>query len=315
LSAEPKTLRLQAAEVGPGGSRIDAYIAEVLGLFTRSQVKRRVIEVRLNGRPTRLAKRMHAGDLLEILYSDPPAPSVEAEPIPIEILFEDENVVVVNKPQGMVVHPGAGHWSGTLVNALLYHSQSMAERFPPGALRAGIVHRLDKDTSGVIITARNPQSLEYLAGQFRARHVGKQYLALVRGVPPRTEGVVENRIARDPGNRKRFACLEEKASTARGARGKLAVTRYRVLESLGDFTLVSLRPRTGRTHQLRVHMAYLGCPIVGDTLYSRKPGPCTLMLHAYRLRLVVPPGGAPCTFRAPVPERFLRFMREGEAGC
>jgi len=311
LSAEPKTLRLEAAELGPSGTRIDSYIADTLGLFTRSQVKRRVLEVRLNGKAVRLSKRLHSGDALEIRYCEPREPEVEPEAIPLEVLFEDENVVVVNKPQGMVVHPAAGNWTGTLVNALLHHSRTLAGRFPAGTTRAGIVHRLDKDTSGVIVTARNPEAVEFLAQQFRARRVGKQYLAVVHGALPSLQGVIENRVARDPRNRKRYTCIEERPGGGCGAgRGKIAVTRYREIQRLGGFSLVSLRPRTGRTHQLRVHMAHLRCPIVGDLLYGRRNSPFGLMLHAYRIRIRLPGEDRPRIFRAPVPERFRRFLRE-----
>jgi 23S rRNA pseudouridine1911/1915/1917 synthase len=304
LSAEQKVLRLEVADVGSSGCRVDTFIAENLGLFTRSQVRRRVSEVRLEGKPVRLSKRVHDGDSVEIRYTDAPETKVEPEAIPLDILYEDTNVVLVNKPQGMVVHPAAGNWSGTLVNALLHHCGTLAGSFPAGAARAGIVHRLDKDTSGVIITARNPEALEFLARQFRLRRVGKQYLAVVHGRLPQSQGIIENRIGRDPRNRKRFTCRGGPAG------GKVAVTRYRELGRVDGYCLVSLRPRTGRTHQLRVHMAYLGCPIVGDSLYGRKRSPDTLMLHAYRLRIRLPGDRGYRTFRAPLPERFRRVFRQ-----
>jgi 23S rRNA pseudouridine1911/1915/1917 synthase len=304
LSAEHKVLRLEVAEVGSSGCRVDTFIAESLRLFTRSQVRRRISEVRLNGKAVRLSKRVHNGDSVEISYTDAPDTKVEPEAIPLDILYEDTNVLVLSKPQGMVVHPAAGNWSGTLVNALLHHSSGLAGSFPAGAARAGIVHRLDKDTSGVIITAKNPEVLEFLARQFRLRRVGKQYLAVVHGALPQTRGIVENRIGRDPRNRKRFTCLDGPGG------GKVAVTRYRELGRVGENSLVSLRPRTGRTHQLRVHMAYLGCPIVGDGLYGRNRSADPLMLHAYRLRLRLPGERRYRTFCAPLPERFRKYFRQ-----
>ena len=342
MSAEQKTLRLEVADLEPSGARIDSYIAGALGLFTRSQIKRRVVEVRLNGRAARLSRKVHNRDVLEIQYTEAPVPTVEPEAIPLEVLYEDANVVVVNKPQGMVVHPAAGHWSGTLVNALLHHCSTLAERFPAGTPRAGIVHRLDKDTSGVIITARSPEAVEFLAAQFRARRVGKQYLAVVRGRLPQPQGVIETRIGRDPRDRKRFVCLEDPggairapggvpraaktkpagAQRAHGAnpdgrsrRGKIAVTRYRELRRLDGCSVVSLQPRTGRTHQLRVHMAYLNCPILGDCTYGRQRSQHSLMLHAYRLRLCLPGESRSRTFRAPLPERFRRLFQELGSGA
>jgi 23S rRNA pseudouridine1911/1915/1917 synthase len=302
VSAEPNVLRLQVPEVGAAGLRVDSFVAEHLGLFTRSQVRRRVTEVRVNGQPVRLSRRLRGGDALEVYYTDAPEPTVEPEPIALDVLYEDARVVVVNKPQGMVVHPAAGNWSGTLVNALLHHSRGLSERFPGGAGRAGLVHRLDKDTSGVIITARDPEALEFLAAQFRSRRVGKQYLAVVEGRLSRVEGRVECRIGRDPRNRKRFACLSNPSG------GKAAVTRYRELRRFNGYSLVSLRPQTGRTHQLRVHLAHLGCPVAGDPIYGRRRSPYGLMLHAYRLRIRLPGEERPRTFRAPLPERFRRFL-------
>jgi 23S rRNA pseudouridine1911/1915/1917 synthase len=335
VNAELKTRAVTIAEPLPGDTRIDTYIADHLGLFSRSQAKRRVVAVRVNGRQAKLSRHLRAGDELEITYTDPPAPAARPEAIPLEVLYEDPNVIVVNKPSGMVVHPASGNWTGTLVNALLHHSSQLAASFGDEAVRAGIVHRLDKETSGVIIAAKNPAAQEFLARQFRERRVAKQYLAVVRGSPPAARGVVDTRLGRDPRNRKRFACLGSAAaglrsgsvgqgSASRGQRspqggqrspqgGKRAVTRYRQLRAVAGFTFLSLRPVTGRTHQLRVHMAFLGCPILGDALYGGGRPEAGLMLHAYRLRIVLPGEGAPRTFRAPLPERFRRWLRETAA--
>jgi len=275
--------------------RIDAYISDRLGLFSRSQVKKRVQKVLLDGREVKLGKSLSPGEVLEIHYTDPPEILLEAEDIALDILYEDANVLVVNKPQGMVVHPGCGNHSGTLVNALLYYCRELASGFSGESLRPGIVHRLDKDTSGVLIAAKNPESLEMLAGQFRSHKTRKTYLALVRGRPEPAAGVIDTLIRRHPRDRKRFAASRRA--------GKKAVTRYRVLRSFGAFSLVLLRPRTGRTHQLRVHMRHIGCPVLGDSLYGRKEG-LTLMLHAYRLVITLPGESSPRIFKAKLPERF-----------
>ncbi len=314
MNAEQKTRTVTVAEPLPQDTRVDAYVADTLRLFSRSQVRRRVVAVRVNGREAKLSRRLRAGDELEITYTDPPALDARPEAIPLAVLYEDENAIVIDKPAGLVVHPASGNWSGTLVNALLAHCAGLAERFGQEALRAGIVHRLDKDTSGVIITAKNPAAQEFLARQFRERRTAKQYLAVIRGSLPAPQGTVDTRLGRDPRNRKRFTCLRELRVAGEGQaappRGKRAVTRYRRLGTAGGCTFVSLRPVTGRTHQLRVHMAHLGCPIVGDALYGGGRTPEGLMLHAYRLRILLPGENAPRTFRAPLPERFRRWLRQ-----
>jgi 23S rRNA pseudouridine1911/1915/1917 synthase len=311
VSAELKTRTATITEPLPAGTRVDTYIADHLGLFSRSQVRRRVAAVRVNGRPARLSRHLRVGDELEITYTEPPEPEARPEAIPLEVLHEDANVIVLNKPSGMVVHPAAGNWTGTLVNALLHHSAQLAASFGEGGMRAGIVHRLDKETSGVIVAAKNPEALEFLARQFRERRTAKQYLAVVRGAPPAAHGVVDTRLGRDPRNRKRFACLGSQPGGQRSlARGKRAVTRYRQLRRLNGYSFLSLQPLTGRTHQLRVHMAFLGCPILGDSLYGGGRSEAGLMLHAYRLRVILPGETAPRTFRAPLPKRFREWLRE-----
>ncbi len=287
--------------------RVDRYIAERLALFTRSQGRSRLVGIRVNGREVKRSRRLKAGDLLEILYTDPPPLDLVPEAIPLDILYEDARVIVLNKPRGLVVHPGAGHFSGTLVNGLLHHAAGLRERFPGEPLRPGIVHRLDKDTSGVLIVAGNPEVQEFLARQFRDRTVKKQYLALVHGVPRPPEGTIRSRISRDPRDRKKF--------TGTAAAGKPAVTRYRVLRQGDGCALVSLRPRTGRTHQLRVHLLGIGCPIVGDPLYGRRSDAgLPLMLHAFRLAITLPGEDAPRVFRAPPPADFRRQVRACLAG-
>jgi 23S rRNA pseudouridine1911/1915/1917 synthase len=291
----------------PRDTRVDTYIADFLKLFSRSQVKRRVIGLRINGKTVKASKHLLPGDSLEITYTAAPAMNLEAEITDLDILYEDGNVLVVDKPQGMVVHPASGNWSGTLVNAILGHCGGIRNNFPSGEVRPGIVHRLDKDTSGVIIAAKNAETREFLSEQFRRHNVGKRYLAVVQGRLPAGRGRIDTWIARDPHHRKRFTCLMPNSA---GSRGKRAITFYREIEMFGDCTLVSLRPRTGRTHQLRVHMAHLGCPIVGDRLYGWKARGRvnqTLMLHAHRLRIILPGEQQPRTFQAPIPKRLTEY--------
>ena len=281
------------------GLRLDKYIADYLELFTRSQLKQRSIELKMNGRAVKPSKSVRCGAVLEIRYLPSLSPDVQAEELELDILYEDGDAVVVHKPQGMVVHPAAGNFSGTLVQGLLSHISNLKERFPGQEMRPGIVHRLDKDTSGVIIVAKHRSSFDFLAAQFADRRVEKKYLAEVKGILSPKCGIVDFPIARDPRNRKKF--------TWKRADGKPSVTLYRGLRRVTpQSSLVQLQPKTGRTHQLRVHMTSIGHPIVGDPLYGRTPPErrdASLMLHAYSLSIELPSGGRR-TFRAPLPERF-----------
>lgn len=285
------------------GLRLDRFLAETLALFPRSQIPHRAVVVRIDGTEARLSRRVQPGDRLDIEYREPEPSRVDAEPVPLSILFEDDDTVVIDKPAGMVVHPAAGNWSGTLAQGLMYHVESLAERFGE-ATRPGIVHRLDKETSGVIIAAKHPEALAHLAAQFKRRRAKKRYLAIVKGRPPKSRGTIASLITRDPANRKRFTMSERV--------GKEAVTDYRVLRHFGNYSFVSLRPKTGRTHQLRVHLAGIGCPILGDPLYAR-PDPRVpdtgLLLHAYQLTITLPSESSPRTFTAPLPERFRLALR------
>jgi 23S rRNA pseudouridine1911/1915/1917 synthase len=283
--------------------RLDRYVAEDLKLLTRSQLKTKLLGAKLNGRPAKLSRLVKPGDLLELTWADPEPLTLLPEDLPLDILYEDDRVAVINKAQGMVVHPGAGNRSGTLANALLHRRLNAGPSVPGACCRPGIVHRLDKDTSGVIITSYDDAALAFLADQFKARTVQKGYAAIVRGTPREATGVLEGRIARDSRNRKRFAVSAD--------RGKPALTRYRVIRSWGAYSLLALRPRTGRTHQLRVQLRHLGCPILGDSVYGipDKAFPtATLMLHARTLAITLPGHDAPSLFKAPLPARFRDFM-------
>jgi len=292
------------------GFRLDRYIAERLGILSRSQLKVRKLCARVNGKSVKLSRLVSDGDLLELEWEEPEASFLIPQKIPLEILYEDSRVVVLNKRQGMVVHPGAGNKSGTLANALLYRRLSRSngdghvpEGFGPEGFRPGIVHRLDKDTSGVIIAAWDDEALAFLAAQFKERSTRKTYLALTKGVPPNKSGTISTRLTRDPRDRKRFVCSD--------MNGKQALSWYKVLETYGDYALVALRPKTGRTHQLRVHLKQLGCPILGDPIYGRKDQmfpEATLMLHAYLLTIELLDGKGARTFKSPVPARFRQVL-------
>jgi 23S rRNA pseudouridine1911/1915/1917 synthase len=284
------------------GMRADRFAADVMRLFTRSQMRQRDARITVNDEPAKPSRTLHAGDAVRVSYLEIAAPSVQAEPMDLDIVYEDTNVVVVNKPAGVVVHPAAGNWTGTLAQGLMHHVEKLVE--DRDSLRPGIVHRLDKDTSGILITAKSPESQEFLAAQFRARTTDKLYLAVVRGSPPRTRGTITTGIARDSRNRKRFAVSKDG--------GREAETAYRVLKRYPGYSFLAVRPRTGRTHQIRVHARHMRCPIVGDTVYGRKDRlfPDTgLMLHAYRLSIILPGAGGSTTFTAPLPERFRRVLK------
>lgn len=314
--------RTWKGRVGPeGAGRADRWVAEVAGILSRSQIKARDASFYMGGKEIKPSRPLRPGDELEVRWTDEPASDLVPEDIPLRIIYEDARVMVIDKPQGMVTHPGHGNRRGTLANAALFRNRTRAgattdpdpaqpdpvpARVAPA--RGGIVHRLDKDTSGIIIVARDAEAQEFLAAQFRDRAVRKEYLAITRGIPPRPEGCIRNRLARDPRNRKRFASLP---SGDAASRGKSAWTEYRVLASWSSggsgYALVALYPKTGRTHQLRVHMAELGCPILGDPIYGKKDAAfpeATLHLHARRLRIRLPGHDAPTMFGAPLPERF-----------
>ena len=279
------------------GERADRYLGERVGVASRSQLQLRLAELRVNDRPVKPSTRLSCGDHVVVVLR--PAPALEAlpEPLSLDVLYEDDDVVVIDKPSGMVVHPGSGNRGGTLVNGLLYRYRDLSAHFPDTP-RPGIVHRLDKDTSGVIVVARHAAAHACLARQFSERSVGKRYLAWVAGRPVPSAGRIATRLRRDARNPLRVRVSRET--------GKPAVTRYRTCESTGDASLMVLRPLTGRTHQLRAHMRWLGYPILGDPLYAgrAKGTAARLLLHAHRLAIVLPGGTARTVFEAPPPPGF-----------
>jgi len=281
-------------------------VAETLKLLTRSQVKSRGLTAAVNGKPVKIAHIVQTGDRIDLAWNEVEPSTLIPEDLPLEVLYEDERVVVINKAQGMVVHPGAGNFHGTVANALLF--RRLASGIHAGEpFRPGIVHRLDKDTSGVLIAAYDNDALTFLADQFKRRETRKLYVALAQGIPKSVEGVIEGRIARDSRDRKRFTVSPD--------RGKAAYTRYKVIRSWErgyhgkPCSLLLLKPATGRTHQLRVHLRHIGHPILGDPIYGISDPRISLMLHAKRLSLVLPDGIGASTFSANLPDRFVDFLR------
>jgi 23S rRNA pseudouridine1911/1915/1917 synthase len=242
------------------GERLDVFVARLLPELTRSRVRRLVDDglVAVPGQRAKASLRLEPGQRVSVEV--PPAVALDAQPeaIPLDVIFEDEDLLAVNKPAGMTVHPSPGHASSTLVNAILAHCRDLSGI--GGVLRPGIVHRLDRDTSGVILVAKNDAAHQALAKQLKDRTVEKTYVALVEGTPKPAEGVIDAPIARDPQRRQRMAVV---------AGGRASVTAYRVVERFKGTSLVEARPKTGRTHQIRVHLAAIGHPIVGDRVYGK----------------------------------------------
>ncbi len=281
------------------GKRLDSWLAVQLNDLSRARIQSLIKSghITVNGQQVKSRLKLSEGFDVEIEFPEPDEVELTAENIPLDIIFEDADIVVVNKPAGMVVHPAAGHSSGTLVNALLHHCEDLAGI--GGELRPGIVHRIDKDTSGLIVVAKNEQAMNALAAQFKNRTVKKEYLALVWGRPNPVSGRIETTIGRSPHDRK-------KMSTA-SKTGRDAITNYSTLETFRDISLLSVIIETGRTHQIRVHMAHIKHPILGDRQYGRKgaaelPAPVKRqMLHASLMKIQHPGTNQPREFSAAIP--------------
>lgn len=291
------------------GQRLDTYVSKNLESFSRSRLKNGVEKILLNDKIAKLSAKVNNGDKIYIQWQDPIPEALIPENIPLEILYEDENVTVVNKKQGMVTHPACGNWSGTLVHALLYHWGMTESKLDEkaGNHRRGIVHRLDKDTSGIIICAKNFNSEEWLQNQFKDRRVKKEYIAIVKGVPKEKSGSVKINMIRDSKNRKKFTTTDD------SSKGKFSHTVYRCIATYGNYSLMKLKLKTGRTHQIRVHMKYLGCPILGDPIYGTKDSlfdSATLMLHSKTLGIRLPQNEDFTTFDSTVPIRFKKVMQK-----
>ena len=272
--------------------RLDKYLTEVLPQFSRVYLQRLIRQghVLINGQMAKASQNLRKSDRITVEL--PPLPGCPlAEPIPLVIVYEDQDILVVDKPAGLTVHPAPGHPSHTLVNAILAHCPGLAASNE--LMRPGIVHRLDKDTSGLIVIAKTDFAREYVAAQFKSRTVTKRYLVLVQGRLSPEQGVIEAPIGRDPHRRRRMAIVEA---------GKQAVTQYRVQKYLDGYTLVEVSPLTGRTHQIRIHLSAIGCPVVGDPIYGVKSAHLDRQfVHAYCLGFRLPSTKQYQEFTSPLP--------------
>lgn len=285
--------------------RIDKFLAEQCEELSRSFLQKLLKsgEVSVNGQAVKASFRLSEGDLIVFEVPEAAKPEILPEPFPLDILYEDEDVILVNKPKGMVVHPAAGHYSGTLVNALMYHCRDSLSGIN-GVLRPGIVHRIDMDTTGVIIACKNDVSHRSIAEQLKEHSITRRYQAIVHGRLKTDEGTVDAPIGRNPQDRKKMSINERN--------GKPAVTHYHVLNRFRDYTHIECRLETGRTHQIRVHMASIGHPLLGDAVYGPARCPYRLegqTLHAGVLGFVHPRSGKYMEFSAPLPEYFEKLLR------
>lgn len=285
--------------------RIDKCVSELMGdKLSRSRIQSMIKENQLlvNGKPCKASLKVMEGDEIAFSIPDPLDANIMPEDIPLSILYEDEDVIVVNKPKGMVVHPSAGHYTGTLVNALMYHCKDGLSGIN-GVLRPGIVHRIDMDTSGSLLVCKNDAAHTKLAEDFKVHSITRQYIGIVMGNVKNEEGTIEGAIGRHPVQRKKMALVD----TIKG--GKRAVTHYKVLEHLGKYTLCQFTLETGRTHQIRVHMASIGHPLYGDVLYGGTDYKgLGQMLHAKLLGFEQPTTGEYVEVDCPMPEYFEKCL-------
>ncbi|WP_312043719.1 RluA family pseudouridine synthase [Anaerotignum sp.] len=286
------------------GSRIDVFITENIDDLSRSGVQRLIEEgyVKLNGAAVKANYKLRGKDIIDVEVPEAKTVEILPENIPLDILYEDKDVIIVNKPQGMVVHPAPGHTTGTLVNALMYHCGDELSGIN-GEKRPGIVHRIDKDTSGVLMIAKNDMAHQSLAEQLADHSITRKYNAIVFNGFQEDEGTVDQPIGRNPLDRKKMAVTQKHS--------RRAVTHYRVLERMGNFTLIEAQLETGRTHQIRVHLTFIGHPLLGDTVYGPKKQPFHLegqALHARVLGFIHPSTGQYMEFEAPLPENYEKLL-------
>ncbi len=296
-------MRTFAAEPEDIGTRIDVFAAENSDALSRSGFKKLIAEgnVLVNDKAVKANYKLRKNDIVTLIIPEAEPLEIIPQNIPLDILYEDDDVIVINKPQGMVVHPAPGHYTDTLVNALLYHCGDSLSGIN-GVMRPGIVHRIDMDTSGVIMAAKNNNAHRSLAAQLAEHSITRKYNAIVYNNIKEDEGTVDKPIARNPSDRKKMAVVPG---------GRRAVTHYRVLERLGKFTFIEAQLETGRTHQIRVHMTYIGHPLLGDSVYGPKKQPFNLkgqVLHARVLGFIHPRTGEYMEFESELPEYFTRLL-------
>ncbi|UFP94064.1 RluA family pseudouridine synthase [Gloeobacter morelensis] len=282
--------------------RLDRWLAEQVADLSRARIQALIDQglVLLNNRPCRPRDLVHPGDAVALTIPEPEPLAVEARPIALAVVYEDEELIVIDKPRGLVVHPAPGHSDDTLVNALLAHCRNLSGI--NGVLRPGIVHRLDKDTTGLLVVAKTDRAHQHLQAQIQAKTARRDYLAVVAGAPAETTGTIDAPIGRHPVHRQKMAIHPK---------GRPAQTHWRVLERLGNFTLVQFSLQTGRTHQIRVHCLHKGWPIAGDPLYGSVKVPVTLngqALHAFRLDFDHPLTGERLTFESPMPAEMVKLL-------
>jgi len=285
--------------VDESGSRLDKYVGEKCPELSRTHAQKLIVDgyITVNDQAVKASLKLNTGDKVNIVIPPPPLSSLSPEAIPLNIIYEDNDLLVIDKPAGLTIHPAPGHPNHTLVNAVLSHFPDL----PGDSLRPGIVHRLDKDTSGLMVMAKNRVAQANLSEQFKARSVVKGYQVLVQGHLTPEEGIIEAPIGRDPRNRKRMAVV---------TRGREARTEYRVIRYIGDYTLLEVMPETGRTHQIRVHLSAIGYPVVGDSVYGVKSAHLSRQfVHASRLGFNLPSTGEYVEFTSELPPDLEQALK------
>lgn len=289
------------------GIRLDKYLATKYPALSRAVIQKLIRQgsILVNGFEAKVSQELHSGNTVQVTFPPQEDSTLTAEPVPLNIVYEDDDLIVLDKPAGMTVHPAPGHTSHTLVNALLAHYPALAGF--DDSMRPGIVHRLDKDTSGLMVVVKHAAAQQNLINQFKTRSVSKHYIVLVHGKLEPEKGIIEAPIGRDPYNRKRMAIVED---------GRYARTLYTVKEYLNHYTLLDITIETGRTHQIRVHLAAIGFPVAGDRVYGKKsPYLSRQFVHAYRLKFALPSDGSIREFSCDLPEDLVQPLESLRRSC